>query len=463
MTTTVLMLETRAAGASTVHQSGTQYPLSDDLASFYIGKGYATLISPQPANLVPVMGQVNPLTRGIEKATVGGKDIPYSALAGEGSFTSKRCAYLKCATATNDAAGYTYQTIMASEAPFNAVRIGLLNGEGGVVNVSKVIAGVRGSITTGAAAWSAVKFAGADAVSLPSKLGTNRPSVTWSDWILLQSVARNDGLGTLPLLYVRQLIAAAQTTYSTTPAADDLSWMAAAAGRVLKTERQNVDAVNTTANWTAGVAQTCAIPMVIEFAHTVRSITVLNVGDSIRLGSPSDIYMPCNGDAYQACAELSSASAPVSLVQAAWGGDSSDYYYNRAVDLINSLRPDVVLYSPFGVNDGTPVDYRISWELGRLSVVLAAAKSVGAKVVVANGMCNTSLAWNAAADAYRLQLNATLAQMGIPVIDQNSIASDLATPERFKSGASSDGLHPEAAIYTQITPLTKAAIQSVIF
>lgn len=71
MTTTVLMLETRAAGASTVHQSGTQYPLSDDLASFYIGKGYATLISPQPANLVPVMGQVNPLTGGIELSAGG--------------------------------------------------------------------------------------------------------------------------------------------------------------------------------------------------------------------------------------------------------------------------------------------------------------------------------------------------------------------------------------------------------
>lgn len=355
------------------------------------------------------------------------------------------------------------QRLTSPEAPFNAVRIGLLNGEAGAVNVAKVIAGTRGSITTGASAWSAVKFAGADAVSLPAKLGTNRPSVTWSDWLLLQSVARNDGLGTLPLLYVRQLIAAAQTTYSTTPAADDLSWMAAAGGRVLKTERQNVDAVNTTANWTAGVAQGHAIPMVIEFAHTVRAITVLNVGDSIRLGSPSDIYMPCNGDAYQACAALSSASAPVSLVQAAWGGDSSDYYYNRAVDLINSIRPDVVLYAPFTVNDGTPIDYRISWELGRLSVVLSATKSVGAKVIVVNGMCNTSLAWNAAADAYRLQLNATLTQMGIPVIDQNSIASDLATPERYKPGASSDGLHPTASIYSQLTPETVAAIRSVIF
>jgi hypothetical protein len=387
----------------------------------------------------------------------------------EGSFTSKRCAYLKTATMTNDAAGYTYQHIIAAEAAFNLVRIGFLNGETSAVTISKVIAGVRGSITTGAASWVNVTFGGSASVALPARLGTNRPSVTWSDWIAVASTARNDGLGSaLPLFYIRSLVAAAQGSFSATPVGDDLTWLASGSpasangGRVWKTERQNVDAVNTPANWTAPTAVGHTLPVVVEFAHTVKGVTVLNVGDSIRLGSPSDSTSITNGDAFQAAVALSTPSKPVSLVQAAWGGDNSENFTGRAADLISALRPDVVLYCPFTLNDGTPVDYRAAWQAGRMSQLLQAAKAAGAKVVAVNGMCNTEGAWNATADGARLALNATLATLGIPLVDQNSVASDFATPERFKSGASTDGRHPNASIYVALTSLTEAEIERVI-
>jgi len=51
MTTTVLMTETRSAGASDVHSAGSQYDLTDDLASFYIGKGYATRVGDNPSGV----------------------------------------------------------------------------------------------------------------------------------------------------------------------------------------------------------------------------------------------------------------------------------------------------------------------------------------------------------------------------------------------------------------------------
>lgn len=51
MTITVLMLETRSAGASDVHAAGSEYDLADDLANFYIGKGYATRVGDKPSGV----------------------------------------------------------------------------------------------------------------------------------------------------------------------------------------------------------------------------------------------------------------------------------------------------------------------------------------------------------------------------------------------------------------------------
>jgi hypothetical protein len=388
-------------------------------------------------------------------------------LPAEGSFTGKRCPYLKTSTATNDAAGYTYQTIATAEAPFGAVRVGLINGESSAVTVSKCIAGVRGSVTTAASTWYNLTFSGSDSVVLPARLGTNRPSVTYSDWVNIPSTARNDGIGTLPLFYLRTWIAAAQATFSQTTSADSLAWLnnsspaAENGGRVWKTERQNVNAVTTPANWTSPTVVNHALPMVIEFSQQVRGITILNVGDSIRLGTPSDTAYVTNGDAFKAAIGLSSTSLPVSLVNAGWGGDNSANYMLRAIDFISYVQPDIILFAPFTPNDGTPADYRISGELGQTSQVLKAAKAIGAQVILVNGMCNTSLAWNAAADDQRKALNATLLTMGLTIIDQDSLVTDGATPARFASGASSDGLHPVAAKYTSIAALTSAAIRFV--
>lgn len=417
-----------------------------------------------------VLSSVDAVTGVSQLTTYGNKKATPRNLAADGSFTTKRCPYLKTSTATNDAAGYTYQTIAAAEAPFNAVRIGFLNGESSAVTISQCIAGVRGSVTNGAATWNNITFGGASSVTLPARLGTNRPSITYTDWLPLQSTPRNDGQGTLPLFYIRAWIAAAQATFSQTTVADDLTWLASASsgalnsGRVWKTERQNVNAVATPANWTAPTQVTHAMPMIIEFAHSVRGITVLNVGDSIRLGTPSDSASTITkGDAFISAASLSTASVPVSMVNAAWGGDNSANYTARAVDMISAVQPDVVLFAPFTVNDGTPTDYRIAWEQGQLSQVFKAAKAAGAKMILVNGMCNTAQAWNSTADDYRKSLNATLLTMGVPVIDQDSQVTDGATPARFASGKSTDNTHPVAAAYTLIAPLTSAAINKVIF
>ena len=417
-----------------------------------------------------VLSSVDAETGVSQLTTYGNKKATPRNLAADGSFTTKRCPYLKTSTATNDAAGYTYQTIAAAEAPFNAFRVGFLNGESGTVTISKVIGGTAPVVGTGASVFYNILFSGSASVTLPAKLGTNRPSITWSDWLLVGSMARTDGLGSdLPLAVIRAFIGPAQTTFSQTYSGDDLTWLAnvpAAStnhGRVWKTQRKAVDAVTTTANWTSPTQVGHCLPMVIEFAHVTRGITVLNIGDSIRVGTPADAAAVTNGDAFQAVIGLSSTSAPISLINAGIGGDNSANYTARAVELIAATRPDVVLFAPFTVNDGTPADYRIAWQLGQFSQVLQAAKAVGAKVIAVNGMCNTSLSWSAAADAQRVALNATLASMGIPVIDQDYYATDGASPARFASGASTDGLHPDSEIYTAITPLTSAAINKVIF
>jgi hypothetical protein len=53
MTTTVLMTETRGAGADGVYEKGSQYSVSDELAGFLIGKNFATRVGVEPEMFAP--------------------------------------------------------------------------------------------------------------------------------------------------------------------------------------------------------------------------------------------------------------------------------------------------------------------------------------------------------------------------------------------------------------------------
>lgn len=407
--------------------------------------------------------------QGVANIKAGDVNVSPEYLAAEGSFSIKRCSYLKSATLANDPGGLTFQDIIAAELPFNAVRFHIPNFETAAVTINKTVCGCRGSITTGAASWLNVTFGGAASGVVPARVSADVPGWLSSDLVPLLSLVRNDGLGSdLPLLYVRREMAAAQASFSATPVAEDLTWLAsgtlasANSGRVWKTEKAIGAFATTPAGWTGAAQVGYTMPLVVEFLTLSRGITVLLAGDSIPTGSPSDSTQTTNSYAYQASVALSTPARPVSLVNAGWGGESSDKYHDRIITMISLLRPDVVMYAPFTVNDGTPADYRVAWQLGRFANVLATAKAVGAKVVAINGMCNTDAAWTAGQDAFRTQFNAALVTMGVPVVDQDSVVSDGASPARFKAGASVDGRHPTAVKYAEITPLAVAALKLII-
>jgi lysophospholipase L1-like esterase len=72
----------------------------------------------------------------------------------------------------------------------------------------------------------------------------------------------------------------------------------------------------------------------------------------------------------------------------------------------------------------------------------------GKPFIISTPCPNTSLGWNAAADAFRLALKATILasrNSGTPVIDFDAALSDGATPARLVAAYTTDNLHPNEA------------------
>ena len=375
----------------------------------------------------------------------------------------------KWATGTNGAGGYTYQVVAAAEAPFNAFRMLLVNNESGTVTVDGANYGVNTQASSNTPlSYRAVTWdSGSASVVLAARTAVDRPSLKWSDWMMRSSIDRTDG-GSKHLLYMRAHIAAASTAYSET--VDDMTWLATeSSGRIWKSFRQNVDGVTTPANFTDFNTYGKNFIAGVQFAHYGRGITVAVIGDSLQAGSNGSdaTYGYGNGYIHRAIKSLSNSGMPITLLNGGWGGTTSGTYYLRALDILNTLRPDVLIYSPFSCNSGTPTSTTIEFELFRMGIVLSTAADLQIPVILTTGIPNTSLGWNAAADAYRIELNNKLLNYGLAagaiVADVAKVLGDGATPERIRSTYDSgDGTHLSSAGQDAISPVIQAAISKAV-
>jgi hypothetical protein len=221
------------------------------------------------------------------------------------------------------------------------------------------------SLASGTArGWKAVTFAGASSINIPDP-GAGNNSVTWSDFIPIDSVASLQDPTVFPLLvrtfhgtgpYTRQTGGSALVTG--TNWADDVKKYN---GKIL--QRGNTDAVGTITNWTRAstpnASSALAPVLIIEMFAEEEQRSVLMVGDS-RLSISTELTASKNylGLPYLLQNEMVNLGIKGNILSFARAANASSVYQQVGMTVLSSgnLTPSHALYLFYSVNDGAITD-----------------------------------------------------------------------------------------------------------
>lgn len=362
---------------------------------------------------------------------------------------------------------HTWHETMSVDCEFDAVQLVIQNVESSSYTLGGAVVGVSSNITdnvTPTGGWVACTW---PSLTIPARIAANRPSITLSDIINLSSLAPTDG--SYPYLMVRTYCATGG--YSVTGANAAMAQNAQYQGRYFVSYRDGTGDYATTnqAAFTKGTAQNlCHVTGVIFYSRG-RVVSVLGVGDSITQGSGVTGESQ-NGWGPRACAAVSTAAMPVLWSNFGVASQTTAQYFARLETALSAgIRPQIVVYSPFSPNDGTPSQTTVNAQRAYLARFYALADEYRFIPVITTGCPNTAAAWNATADNFRKAFNAELLELrnqGRIVVDFASVLGDGATPERFIPAMTEDGTHPGGAGYAAMATLLEAEIakiQSAVF
>ena len=349
------------------------------------------------------------------------------------------------------AGGQTHQTILALPGNFQAVRLAFCNSHSSAITLSGAVVAPSESIadlTLPTGSFETVTFGGSGSVSLPAGQDYN-PSITLSDWIPVESMARTDGDGFL--LYAR-----AYFSGDVVPG----SYLAVGLlSPVLRRFRVSGNNLAGSFGSTAYYAFT-AIAQVQTLSKT-RQITIAASGDSITAGGGSGASPNGNSWLQKAKEAITNSTRPVTALNWGFHGATPQLYAQAAINLIDSgIKPDILIYSPFSPNGGTPDASKIAERRYWMLRVIEKCESSGIKPILSTGIANTALGWDSTADGFRLALNQEIREMGLPFIDFASVMGDGATPERIPAAFTTDGTHPNDAGYTAMSAVAIPVIQA---
>lgn len=378
--------------------------------------------------------------------------------------------YQTAASPTFD--GRTWHLGMVSEVPYAAIRVKVRNAEatGYTLNsVSVAASALINSATPTTGIWLPVTWSGVTSVAVPARIAAGRPSVINSDVILLDSIPGSDTpfypmharayINTGPFsVSGGNTILTALSPSNNNPTTN---------GRfVVSLYKAGGDYASTNqANFTGATATNLSPCLEIEFLTAGEVATVMGIGDSIMFGSSGVAAL--TSYAYQACAGLSNSQKAVYFQNYAVPSTTTAQFLQRLQDVMaEGERPNILLYSPFSPNDGTPDQFNTAASVNRLVQVADICRLNDIRLCVVNGMPNTAAAWDTTADGYWKACNKKIALVGaaygFPVIDAASLLSDGATPARYIAAYTTDGTHPNDAGHSVLVPATKVAIQSIL-
>lgn len=369
------------------------------------------------------------------------------------------------------AVAYTYHQTFTVEATAHAFRFKLLNVNinpmtvsAGAVAVSNKLGSGAERYTPSSGTWVPITWDGATSVTIAAG-ATDRPTISWSDWIPLTTLDRTDG-ETLPVVMVRLYLPAGNFSlgnYNFTP------WAATSGinnGRFLYMYRNAGDFASGNFTSMPGVGYTNPLLMGFEYKVRQRAITISGHGDSITEGAVNAGFGNFgNGWLWQSVSALRSANpgAVIGYVNNGMSSSTTATFLTRLQDFIAAeCHSDIYVYSAFSPNDGAPSSSTIATEATRLTSALAAIDGTTKPAVLWTPCVNTAAAWNTTADGYRLAFRDTLLGLGRPVFDIETAVSDGATPARFTASLTTDGTHPNEAGHAAIAAVAQPVLQALL-
>jgi len=390
-----------------------------------------------------------------------------------------RCAVL---TPVGNFNNRTYQRVMTAEAPFSAVRV--LVGNADPANAALISAGGVG--VTGASAdinpstgvMVAVTWDGATSVTIPAAAAASRPTLRWSDWMPLSSIARTDG-GTLPLLIARVDPSTSALAFSAnfmgTSSGYWASGNAALAGRFDASSRGSNGLATSAAGWSVTAFFATSPIIAVEYRAAVPQVSMAVFGDSIAEGSAltAETFSQFHRAAYQ----VSTPSVPLVVSNHSRAGETTLTYFQRALDylllkdaagqFVNS--PTALAYNISSPNDGDMTASVALAAKNRAYRVMDLCAQRGVIFMPVSAIPRTNAGNTLPGytdDTIRQALNAEfMALSGPNIISINfgGVLQSVSTPSLFASGTyTTEGIHAtDAAVDVGVTGAVLPALQTL--
>lgn len=397
----------------------------------------------------------------------------------------------RLATDANDAAnGYTYHVAGVLESHARAIRVGVYNIHSAAVPVSVSVAptarltAVADQITpTGA--WTPLLFSGASSVSMPARLTPVQPSITWSDWLRLDTLDRDDAGSGIPYMlrfrYPPSALPITRSNYDLTAWASG----AFAKGRPLLCFRQAVDGVGAPGNFTSQSLYGYPPGYCLQYRADRPTVSLAIFGDSIHEGAVNGAAGNYgNGYAWQTVSALREMfpQLNVDIADMAQAGITPADCAARALTWMASAGAvagvQLVVWgvgTPNGVTGG-PTQQRFGDDAYYASIVAEQCRALGVPILFTTWAPNTAQGWvegslspAVAGDVWRRQGNARTRawrQAGALVLDLDAALTDGGQPARYAPGMSDDGTHPSeaghAAVAAQLVPMLAGMIRRAL-
>ncbi len=351
----------------------------------------------------------------------------------------------------------TMHVKVEAEAQFSRVRIKAYNRTG--VSTNRVKASIaqtevrdnstasnrynpisNGSVDNGL--WENITWNSGDSDTLLGTANTSNPSITVSDWIDMASLPPTDG--DRPVLLVKFMTDADNGSVITSASYN--LWRGASAEpffRMFDGKSTSGDNTETTViptdGYTGGMYW-----FSVEFEYTQKVTSVYAMGDSITAGGGGQIYS-FDSWGLRAVNTVSTTTKPTVFTNGGMSGKSSRNFVDMFLrETDNGLRPSLVIMPAFTPNDGNADADSAAAMIANMQQVSAKCQEIGADLLIWSGLPNDGYG----SDTYRDVSNdwardvSNQTSYKFDFLDWDLLVGTGATPNRFKSGWTTDGIHP---------------------
>lgn len=278
-----------------------------------------------------------------------------------------------------------------------------------------------------------------------------RPLVLCSDWVRTDPVARSDG-GAGALLLVRSYAAAPFPCSLWDPR----SGLAAPVARTLRSFVYDSDLASAPGLAPPVPQGPLIAPHAVEYVTAARGATVIGIGDSIQSSLSTSGRL--SGAGPRACALVSTPARPVSWLNEAYAGRSSEHFHFNGVAAIRLHRPQIALIQCWSGNDQPTLDAAEAAFARGLLVAEEVQRHGGTPVLLTAA---PSALGRPEIEPFRAASNEWVraaGQRGFHVLDLDARWGTGGTPNTYRQGYNIDGVHPNDRACADLAKLDLAPL-----